>query len=596
MHPAAISATSRGTALGLELKRIVADARQARSYANDPFNEIANGMKITAIPQLYRHLNRALEVLTVLSKYGLANWVSRLDVEFAKDLLKTRDGASLARFTGPERIRLALTELGPTFIKLGQVLSTRADLVGVEIAAELEKLQDNVPPDDLRTVRETVESELGGTLADLFDRFDETPLATASIGQVHRARLKTGEDVVVKVRRQGIERKMRVDLDILAGLAQLADRVPEFENYRPTAAVAEMRRTLLRELDFSRERRNMDRFAGEFSGNGTVQIPRSYPELSSTRVLTMQRITGIPLSDAKRLAEAGVDLQEVARAGAKVFLEMIFRHGFYHADPHPGNILVAEGNVIGLVDYGMVGEIDDALRDAIEELLFALASRDAAYLTLAITRISSTPANLDVAALSLDVTDFLAHFAGQPLSELDVGSAINEITEIIRRYHIMLPARIGMLLKVLVMLEGTARLASPQFSLMEVIQPYQRRMLFRRLSPGRQLRKLRRIYVEMEHLAETLPRGIVDILQQVQSGKFDVHLNHRGLKPSVNRLVVGMMASAMFVGSSLMLCHHAPPVWGGTSILGAAGCIASMILGLRLYWAIRKSGHLDRKD
>ena len=552
-------------------------------------------MKITAIPQLYRNLNRAVEVFAVLSKYGLANWVSKLDVEFIKDLLKSRDGASLARFTPEQRIRLALTELGPTFIKLGQILSTRPDLIGAELATELERLQDNVPADAAEVVRNTIESELKQPLEQLFAEFDETPLACASIGQVHRARLPSGDEVVVKVQRQGIEKTVRVDLDILAGLVQLAERSKEFKNYRPAAMVAELRRTLLRELDFRRERRNMVRFKREFNGNGTVLIPSSYAELSTSRVLTMQHVDGVSLTDTERIQSSGFDLDEVARRGASLFLEMIFVHGFFHADPHPGNFVLLDGNVIGLLDFGMVSEIDEPLREYIEELLFALANHDAPHLTSVITRISASPGDLDLAALNLDITDFLAQYVGQPLKELDLAGAISEITEIVRRYHIMLPARIGMLLKVLVMLEGTVRLASPRFSLMEIIQPYQRRLMLRRLSPARQLRKFRRIYMELERLAETLPRGMAEILQQVRSGKFDVHLDHRGLEPSVNRLVLGMLSSAMFVGSTMLLAANVRPLLFGLSLFGAVGCLVSIGIGLRLYWAIRKSGHLDQQ-
>ncbi len=449
------------------------------------------------------------------------------------------------------------------------------------------------PPDVVRT---TVEAELGQPLAALFREFDETPLASASIGQVHRARLPDGEDVVVKVQHRGIDKTMRIDLDILTGLAQLAERVPEFKNYRPIATVAELRRTLLRELDFVRERRNLERFKKAFRRDRSVLVPHAYGELSTARVLTMERIDGVALADGCRLREAKFDLDQVARRGADIFLEMIFTHGFYHADPHPGNFLLLDGNVIGLLDFGMVGEIDEPLREYIEELLLALANRDGAHLTSVVTRISAAPGDLDVAALGLDLADFLAHYAGQPLNEFDLGAAINEMTEIIRRYHLMLPARMGMLLKVLVMLEGTARLASPRFSLMELVQPYQRKMLLRRLSPTRQIRKLRRMYLELEHLVEMLPRGLSDILQQVQSGKFDVHLDHRGLEPSVNRLVLGLLSSSLFVGSAMLLRGDVGPIVHGIPLPGALGLLLSFGLGLRLLWAVRKSGNLDRKN
>ena len=365
--------------------------------------------------------------------------------------------------------------------------------------------------------------------------------------------------------------------------------------------MAEFQRTLLRELDFTREERNMQQFAHNLSDDPTVHIPRTYPKLCSARVLTMEYIEGIKLSDTERLAAAGMDLQEVARRGAELYLNMIFMHGTYHADPHPGNIVLLPGNVIGLLDFGMVGRIDEPLLEEIEEMLLAVMQRDALQLTAIITRVGAVPPELDQAGLSIDVADFVAHYGSLSLDEFDLDGALNELTEMIRRYHIMLPARVALLLKVLVMLEGTARLLAPRFSLLEVMQPYQKRMLWRRMSPARQARKLRRMISEFQRLLALLPRGLTDILQQIQSGKFDVHLDHRGLEPSVNRLVFGMITSALFLGSTLLLAHEIgplipwPPAFSRLSVLGTLGCLVSLALGLRLLRAINKSGHLDRR-
>jgi ubiquinone biosynthesis protein len=558
-------------------------------------------MRISAIPQLYRNVNRWGEILSVLSKYGLANWFARLDWDFAKRFFKDADGELLAQHRPETRIRLALTELGPTFVKLGQILSTRADLVGVELATELQQLQTAVRPDPPDAVRATIESELGRNIEAIFAEFAEEPIASASIGQVHCAKLRSGKEVVVKVQHSGITDKVRVDLDILVGLAQMAEMVPELAPYRPLAIVAEFQRTMRRELDFSREERHMRQFAHDFADDPTVCIPRSFPELCTSRVLTMERLVGIRLIERQRLISAGYDLEEVARRGAELYLKMIFVHGCYHADPHPGNIVVLPGNVIGLLDFGMVGRIDESLRESIEEILSALVEHDAIQLASIITRIGMTPPQLDQPALSVDLADFVAHYANRPLGDFDLGGALNEMMEIIRRYQIMLPERVAMLVKVFVMLEGTSRLLSPSFSLMEVMQPYKKQLVWRRLSPMRHARKLRRLYSEVEHLVEVLPRGLVDILQQVQTGKFDVHLDHRGLEPSVNRLVLGMLASALFLGSSLLLSNRVPPLvpWpaalGQPSLLGLVGSAMSILLGLRLWRAIHKSGHLDRK-
>ncbi|HEY2827855.1 MAG TPA: AarF/ABC1/UbiB kinase family protein [Pirellulales bacterium] len=553
-------------------------------------------MRLSTIPQLYRHANRWGQILTVLSKYGLAGWIERLGPRFTHGILKDRDGAALCSHNRETRIRLALSELGPTFIKLGQILSTRPDVVGVDLAEELSKLQDNTPADPFHTVAAIVESQFGQPVDSLFTDFEEIPLASASIGQVHRARLKNGDWVVVKVRHAGIEEIIRRDLDILTGLAHWAERVPELSNYRPRATVAEFQRVLRRELDFSREQRNLQQFRHLFSADATVRIPRSYPKLTTSRVLTMEYLEGVKLSHTEKLEELGFDLKEIAYRGADLYLTMIFAHGFYHADPHPGNIVVMPGNVIGLLDFGMVGRIDTALREEVEDLVLAIAEGDPARVTQVITHLGEVPRDLDQAALGNDVADFVAHYGNLSIEEINLSAALNEMTEIIRRYRIMLPARLAMLIKMLVMLEGTARLASPRFSLMDVLAPHQQQMAWRRISPVRRLRKMRRIYGELEHLAEVLPRKMLDIVDLFHAGKIDVHLDHRGLEPSVNRLVLGMLASALFLGSALLLSREVPPLIGGVSLFGAAGCIIALGLGIRLLRAINKSGHLDRRD
>ncbi len=557
-------------------------------------------MKLSSIPQIYRHLGRWYEILEVLSKYGLAAWIGRLGPDFAKDLLKARGGAAIARHAWETRLRLAAAELGPTFIKLGQILSTRPDLVGVKLADEFQQLQANVAADPPAVVRKLLEAELGRPIEELFAAFEPEAMASASIGQVHRARLHSGELVVVKVLHADIEKKVAVDMDILAGLAQMAEMLPEFRNYRPAAIVAEYQRAMRRELDFGREQRNIQQFAHDFSDDPTVCVPRTYPTLSTRRVLTMELLDGIRLSEADRLTAAGIDGDEVARRGAAICLKMIFDNGFYHADPHPGNLLVLDGCRIGLLDCGMVGRIDERLQENVSELLVALGNLDAEHMTSMILRLGKTPADLDRSALSLDVADFLSYYATQSLERFDLSGALNEMVEQIRRYHIMLPARIAMLLKALVTLEGTARLVSPKFNLVEMIRPYRQKMLWRRFSPRRRLRKLYRLYAELEHLLDILPQGIADVLEQMQGGRFDIHLDHRGLEPSVNRLVLGMLASALFVGSALVEPWRAAVDRPAAAVAeglapGAAAAAASIVLGLRLWRAISKSGHLDRK-
>ena len=551
-------------------------------------------MRITSIPQIYRNVNRWGEILSILSKYGLAGWLGRFDFLVGKNWLKNRNGEALASQSRENRIRLAIEELGPTFIKLGQIMSTRPDVVGVELASELEALQVNVPEDPFDQVSAMIEAELGQPIDELFAEFSEQPIASASIGQVHRAKLPTGEEVAVKVQHQNIRKIVNVDLDIFMGLAQLAERIPELESYRPCTMAAEFQRALRRELDFTRERRHIEQFASAFEDNQDVLIPQVYPQLCSERVLVMQWLDGVSLASTDAIRSMDVDLARITRTGAEMYLEMIFEHGCYHADPHPGNLMLTSEGRLGLLDFGMVVRIDSALREDFEDLLLSIVEQDAERMVGVVTRIAAVPADLDESSLSLDLSDFISHYAHQSIENFDLTGALTEMIELMQRYQIVLPSQIAMILKVLVMLEGTSQRLQPDFSLMEVLEPYHKTIIARRISPKRQIRKARRMAYEMQQLAEVMPRRLRDILQQVQSGSFEVHLDHRGLEPSVNRLVLGLLTSAIFLGAVQLVTHQVWP-FKGVSIPGVLGFALSAALGLRLLRAINKSGHLDQR-
>ncbi len=575
---------------------------------------------IPSIPQLYRNFRRWADIVAVLSRYGLADWLSRFNIELIKDWLKAAEGEIIADQPHSVRIRLALTELGPTFIKFGQMLSTRPDIIGAEIADELSKLQADTPADDFADVKQIIEEQLGFPLTDIFCEFSEKPIASASIGQVHSARLQDdvlanrnasenfSRDVVVKVRHVDIESKIETDLDILYGLAQLAERLDDFKPYQPTAVVADLSRMMRNELVFDRECRNLMQFRSIFKKNHHVRIPEPIPSLSSEKMITMERLDGIKLRDAR--ARVGTDLQDVdlnkfARSGADIYLEMIFKHGFYHADPHPGNIILMPDGSIGLINFGLVGRISEQIREDFEAMLVSIVNRDVSMLTALIKRVGDCPIDLNDSALSINVADFVGQYATMVLSQFDMSGALRDFVEIVRRFRIKLPSEASLLIKTLITLEGTARLVDPKFSLMEIMRPYQRMLMLKRFSPGRQMRKAQRFYIQLEQLAENLPARISSILEQVQTGRFDVHLDHRRLGPTVNRLVMGLMTSALFLGSALMLSYKvspllfpAPGILGiqDMSLLGLVGALASILMGLRLSWAIRKSGNLDKPD
>jgi ubiquinone biosynthesis protein len=536
--------------------------------------------------QFSRHARRAGEVGGILAKYGLADWLSSSGFEFPKKYLKSRDGELLADGSRPTRIRLAVSELGTTYIKLGQMLSTRGDLVGWEIAEELAKLQTDAPPDPPEASLATVEAELGKPASEVFAEFDAVPMASASIGQVHRARLHDGTHVVVKVQHPDIESRILSDLDLLRLLAELAENSSELKRYQPAAVVSEFQRSLIRELDFKREERNIQQFATNFSSNPQVRFPRVFTEMTTSRVLTMELLEGISLRDSDRLDLLSVNRDELARRGAVLWMDMIFRDGFYHADPHPGNLLVMEDGTLGIMDCGMVGRIDESLRESIEELLVTVANLDAAMLARILTRLCNPPPGFDEAAFSSDLADFISFYGSQPIDRFQLGNALNEIARCISRYRLVLPSPLAKIIKVLVMLDGTAKLLSPKLNLIAIIGPYQQKILLRQLSPRRQMKRLHRLFSEWRYLAQNVPRGLGELFQQVQEGKFDVHLEHRRLEPAVNRLVMGMVTSALFLGSSMLLSNKVPPHLGEYSIPGVVFFVISAFLGLRLLWKI----------
>lgn len=548
-------------------------------------------MTPSSVSQFVGNTKRFHEIASVLAKHGLAGWLKGIDSSWVQEFFSGQQGETLSELPIEVRLRLALTELGTTFIKLGQVLSTRPDLVGPEAAAELSKLQSSTPADSPEVVRGVFIEELGKPPEELFESFSETPLASASIAQAHKATTHAGEQVVVKVQHAGITDRVRHDLDILAELAGLAERFsPDVRQFQPIRTVDEFKRTLLHELDFRREAANVDRFVENFSEDPMVRFPKAHGELSGERVLTMDFLEGTSVSKADALRENGYDLADITRRGAGVFIEMIFRDGFYHADPHPGNLMVLEGGVIGVLDCGMVGRINEDLREQIEEMMMAAVGGDSARLTQSVVALGQTPSDLDRQQLESEIADFLVEYRDQSVENFDLSGALEGIVGIVHRHRIILPARLSMLLRVLVMLEGTSKNLSPDFSLAELLGPYRQEALKRRLSPERLLKKLQSTYTDWNRLVEQFPNDATEILSRIKHGTLDVQLEHRRLEETVNRLVVGILTAALFMGSATLWSREAPPVLAGFSVPGACGCLVAAVLGFRLLRSIRRGG------
>lgn len=550
-------------------------------------------MKLGTFAQFSRNAHRLREVVSVLAKYGLAHWVKEEDPEFIKGLLKSSGGEQISELPTEVRIRMAITELGTTFIKLGQILSTRADLVGPDIAGELTKLQADVPADAEDVVRRTVESELGQPLEELFAEFDLQALGSASVGQVHRAKLFSGEIVVVKVQHDNIEPIIDDDLEILRILAEAAEHYsPELRLYQPRATVADFSRNLKRELDYRRELRSLKQFTQNLADDNWVCIPSTYPELSSRRVLTMEMLDGYSIANTERMDQDGIDKGDFIQHGARMYLDMVFRDRFYHADPHPGNLWVLSTGQLGLLDFGMTGRLDSEMREELEGMLLAAVDNDADRLTDNVLRMATLPQSVDRTLLKREIDDFLSEYVNVSIDDLDLSSVLNSLTEILRGHHIILPAGISLIIKLLVMLEGTSRLLDRNFSLAELIQPYAVKSVQRRYAPKKLLQQAKHTYRDWDRVLKALPRDINDVLTLAREGRLDVSIEHRRIEKVVKWLVHGILSASLFMGGAMILSQAVPPTFRGVSIVGTIVMILGFLLGFRLVRAMKKSGEL----
>jgi ubiquinone biosynthesis protein len=346
----------------------------------------------------------------------------------------------------------------------------------------------------------------------------------------------------------------------------------------------------LRELDFHREQRSLKQFQQNFADNDLVHIPGTYPEFSSRRVLTMEMLNGFSVAQTDRLAEEEVDTQEFVHRGANMYLEMVFRDRFFHADPHPGNIWVLNDGKLGLLDCGMTGRLDSEMREELEGMLLAAVDNDPDRLTDHVYRIATVPQSSTRNALRRDIDEFLSEYVNVSIEDLDLSAMLDTFTGILRRHHIMLPSGISLLIRVLVMLEGTSRLLDRNFSLAELIQPYAVKSVQRRYAPEKLLQQAKNTYRDWDRVLKILPREIFEMLNRIHEGRFDVSIEHRRIEKVVKWMVHGMLSAALFMGGSMILSSEIPPTVGGISVIGTSAALLGLLLGYRLVRAMHKSG------
>jgi ubiquinone biosynthesis protein len=549
-----------------------------------------------------QQLRRLREITTVLVKYGFPDVVARLKLErtvaFGRRMLPWRRRAVPS---GPaaQRFRQALEELGPTFIKFGQALSLRADLVPAEFVAELAHLQDMVPSLPPGVAEATIERELRVPLRQVFAEFERTPVAAASIAQVHRARLLDGQEVAVKVRRPDIAAVIERDLGILGLFARLAERyLPDADLYQPALLVAEFARAIRREQDLAREGRTIERFAKNFAGDATVCFPRVQWPATTTAVLTMEYIDGTKVLDilaAPETFDAGV----VAARGGEILLKQVLRDGLFHADPHPANIFVLPGNVICLLDFGSVGRLDRKLRDALARMVDAIVREDAERLAAAILAIGRPLHPLDDGQLRRDLTDLIDGYAGSVLRDLSIAGLLQDALAVMRRHRLQFPVDLMLLARAFVTVEGVCRRLDPTFNMVEQARPVIAGILRDRFAPSAVAARVSETGREMAEALQALPRDLVEIVGKARDDRFQIQFVHRnlehlvhGLDRASNRLSFAVVIAALIVGSSLVLQRAVGPQLFGLPAIGLVGFVAAAVLGLWLAIGILRSGKL----
>ena len=563
-------------------------------------------MDIFHIDRTYRNIRRYRQIVSVFIKYGFGGLLEQLNLDYYLALGKSlitlhrikRD--DLIRFSKGERLRLALEELGPTFVKLGQLLSTRPDLVSPDILSELRKLQDKVPGFPYSEVRKQIETSMGIPLEEAFSEFKPEPVAAASISQVHRARLFDGTEVAVKVQRPEIEELIATDIDIMYTLAELAAKhISELETYQPTLLVREFAKNIRLELDFHVEGRNIDRFAKNFARDPTVHIPTVYWSQTGSKVLTLEWIDGIKI-DELQSGETGCDPVILAAHGADFILRQILEFGLFHGDPHPGNLFVLPGNVIVPIDFGLVGRLDDELATALLDLLLSVLKQDVQALLRVLFKIGVVDEEkINLRELRADLFDLMDRYVGVSLKDLRLQNLVQDFIRIISFHQIRFLPDFMLLLRVLISVEGTARKLDPSFDFFNHAAPLVQKLAEKRFSPE-QLQKIVSSQLrEVSSLLEIVPGATRDILKKLSRGRLRFEFEHLGLDlfsknldRIANRISFTMVVSAIIIASSLIMSADNGFKVFGYPLLGIIGYVLAGGLGTWLAIAILRSGKM----
>lgn len=563
--------------------------------------------RLLHIRRTYRNVKRIRQIVKVLLRHGLGRFVEEINLQRFIPIGQRlrafgRYGVYLEKHTLAERTRLAFEELGPTFIKLGQLLSSRPDLVTKTFADEFRKLLDEVPPFPSEEAKKIIEKELGRSLQDICSYFDDTPVAAASIAQVHHATLKDGTDIVFKVCRPKIEESIENDINILYLIARLMLRyIPEGRFYNPEGIVDEFSKNIKREMDFIIEADNAMTFRKNFEGSKTVYIPKVYYEYTTKRVLTMERLVGIRIDEFERLDKEGFDRKDIAKKGTEVYFKQLFEDGFFHADPHPGNIFILEDGRMGLMDFGIVGRLSEKTTEGIANAFLALVHRDFDRLVQQYIELGIVGEEIDREKFreefKADLIDFMDPLYRKTLSQIDIGEYLDRITQIAVRHKLRLPSDLLLVNKAFLTIEGLGRRLDPDFNLISVAEPYATAFMRKRMSPKRLLSKARKNLYDVTDFLSTFPKQLRTVLRKAVMDELHVKMTPIGLDRlirdidrSSNRLSFSLIIAAIIIGSAVIIHSGSGGLLFGFPALGVIGFGVAFLFSIWLLIAILRSG------